>query len=330
MIRVSGFRIKITHTIAIAAVIFLMADAAHASVTFSRPLKLGMSGDDVKNLQIRLNSDPDTAIAMTGPGSPGNESSYYGKLTQLAVIRYQEKNRDLILRPNGLASGTGFVGAATLAVLNRNDVSWQTTLNTFKSQPVVTAVSTTTKLANESLIKALRDKNPNNPNLTNLDKVLEALDRVGVKRGYDSNKVAELKGLVMTQAASTTDLWNAFADFLVAKSVKRGNLFASVWYSIVPKLAHAQGMFWGGMIYFPIDCTCTDNWDMTVQPLAPNYLEFLTVTQGIEGYNYHNLPFALYAKGEYDPESQCQIEAGDDCIDYPSEGDVMYLTGSSP
>lgn len=58
------------------------------SFNFSRNLSLGMEGDDVKNLQVCLNKKGFN-IAMVGVGSIGNETTYFGSLTEKALIRYQ-------------------------------------------------------------------------------------------------------------------------------------------------------------------------------------------------------------------------------------------------
>jgi streptogramin lyase len=81
---------------------------AGAPVLFTKYLSLGSRGPDVYILQKLLNS-LGFVIATTGPGSPGNETDYFGALTKAAVIKYQKaKGIDPI----------GVVGPATRASLN--------------------------------------------------------------------------------------------------------------------------------------------------------------------------------------------------------------------
>jgi peptidoglycan hydrolase-like protein with peptidoglycan-binding domain len=84
---------------------------------FTRSLKIGMSGSDVKDLQIFLNAQHFT-VSSSGPGSPGNETYYYGPATSRAVTKFQEAYASQVLTPNGLTQGTGYFGPATMKLSN--------------------------------------------------------------------------------------------------------------------------------------------------------------------------------------------------------------------
>jgi peptidoglycan hydrolase-like protein with peptidoglycan-binding domain len=58
---------------------------------FSQTLNLSQSSIEIRYLQIILNSDPDTKLADSGPGSKDQETEYFGPLTKAAIIKFQEK-----------------------------------------------------------------------------------------------------------------------------------------------------------------------------------------------------------------------------------------------
>ncbi len=89
-----------------------------ANFMFNQNLSQGSRGMAVKYLQIVLNANPDTRLAQTGPGSPGNETEYFGPITREAVNKFQSKYASEILNPIGLNAPTGFVGTQTRAKLN--------------------------------------------------------------------------------------------------------------------------------------------------------------------------------------------------------------------
>ena len=76
---------------------------------FTRGLKRGISGDDVRMLQVILNSDPSTQVASSGDGSPGNETIYFGPATMRAVRQFQLKY-GIVLAGN---PALGYVGPKT-------------------------------------------------------------------------------------------------------------------------------------------------------------------------------------------------------------------------
>jgi len=84
---------------------------------FTRTLKIGDKGAEVKKLQEYLNQDGDTLVAKQGPGSPGNETEYFGPLTQDAVRRYQCK-KDIVCKGSEETTGWGQVGPQTRRALN--------------------------------------------------------------------------------------------------------------------------------------------------------------------------------------------------------------------
>ncbi len=88
-----------------------------STMSFTRNLKIGDQGPDVKLLQQILNIDPVTAVAVSGIGAVGKETATFGAMTQRAVIRFQKKYAAMTLTPIGLVEGTGYVGSLTRSAL---------------------------------------------------------------------------------------------------------------------------------------------------------------------------------------------------------------------
>jgi len=87
------------------------------SYHFTRTIRRGMSGKDVLALQQFLNTKGFT-LAASGPGAPGEETSYFGQLTYAALVRYQDAHTDAILAPLKVAKGTGLFGPSTRTFVN--------------------------------------------------------------------------------------------------------------------------------------------------------------------------------------------------------------------
>jgi len=93
------------------------AMASTSSPVFTETLKLGATSTQVKQLQIFLNKHG-FAVAPSGAGSPGHETSYFGPATKAALMKFQEAHKEEILYPEGLTSPTGYFGASTMKVAN--------------------------------------------------------------------------------------------------------------------------------------------------------------------------------------------------------------------
>ena len=73
---------------------------------FTKILKLSSVGDEVRQLQIFLNTHGFT-VSKIGNGSAGKETAYFGQKTKDALIKFQEANAKDILIPQDLIKGTG-------------------------------------------------------------------------------------------------------------------------------------------------------------------------------------------------------------------------------
>lgn len=86
---------------------------------FSRNLQLHSTGEDVRCLQQYLNTHGFT-VSPSGPGSPGNETQYFGNLTYNALVNFQNAHAADILTRVGLTQGSGYFGPSTRTFINGN------------------------------------------------------------------------------------------------------------------------------------------------------------------------------------------------------------------
>lgn len=85
---------------------------ASAGAGITKQLDLGMNDPEVANLQKFLNANG-FPVAQSGPGSAGNETSYFGPATQAALEKYQA-SKGIVSSGDPTTTGFGRVGPTTL------------------------------------------------------------------------------------------------------------------------------------------------------------------------------------------------------------------------
>jgi hypothetical protein len=89
----------------------------NVSGSITANLNFGMTNPQVGILQRLLNGLGFT-ISTSGPGSPGQETNYFGQLTREAVKRFQ-CGKAIVCDGNEASTGFGRVGPKTRALLNQ-------------------------------------------------------------------------------------------------------------------------------------------------------------------------------------------------------------------
>lgn len=298
--------------------------------TFTTNLSLGSKGMQILLLQQFLNRDPDTRIASTGPGSPGQETSYFGMLTKAAVVRFQQKYAQEVLAPVGLFQGNGYVGVYTRAKLNALSAL------TASTAPSISAIPTTS--TGSSQATALQ-----NPNLKNLDGFLAALESVAIKQGSSASGIATMKEQVMKVVATTTDLQAVFEKMVQSQSNQTirddsflGRTLATMEKALetvfLPERANAAVPVvpFGGALLSAFPCKCSGTWIIYISPLPPSYATVLTYVLGSQAFLSYNIPYTSWLLGSYAPGAGVCLVPATPCYPLPSWGKITPMVGSSP
>ncbi len=95
------------------------SSGAPAKHIFTKILKQGMNDSEVFFLQQYLNAHG-FPVALSGVGSAGHETNFFGAKTAQALAQFQQAHADAVLKSAGLTKGTGYFGSLTMKFVNAN------------------------------------------------------------------------------------------------------------------------------------------------------------------------------------------------------------------
>jgi hypothetical protein len=321
---------------------------------FLRTLKMGMSGEDVRELQKFLNTDIETRVSLSGAGSLGNETTYFGPATHRALIAFQEKYRTEILSPLGLTQGTGVFGLKTrVHVLSKNKKRVAQNVANTQPLPPSSFVAPTQTTASVSPVNTVTSVVSTNPNLKNLEYAITEVKKIGVNEGVSSSDLALVEQSLRAVSATSTDLTKKFLETVVTSkkqahidvlntklSVKPDSFLGKTLVRFgIAKIAHAVAPVpFGGTVVFAAPCTCgPEAWLVIINPLPPSYATALSYILGTQIFLTNTLPLSVLPPhsaqsflGEYlAAVPSCRMVVPPGCVVVPTWGTITPYVGSS-
>ncbi len=316
------------------------SDMVSSGFIFQKNLSYGERAyPDVNHLQYFLDQDSRTAVASSGPGSIDDVSSFFGEKTADAVSRFQSLYPMYTLEPLGLSQPTGFFGNLSRAKANEMLASMRT------------AASNSPKIQNESsttVDQTVRSSSSSFNSQDNLvislvsakvDKQMRNISDNSVRQGIKDGILAKLKSEILkTKIQAFSDPsqesgWDRFVGPL--KTAFLGTVAYAAQISepstkIDSVLAQVGGMGetpFGGEYLFSVQCTCGDDNLNYILNYTDNNMLSLLYEPGQSKLFANNDEYGTYQVGTYSQASQeCEIEAGDDCVDIEPDG----IYGSEP
>lgn len=344
---------KILILVATAGLVFAPFFSALAG--FDRNLSLGDSGADVRELQELLNSDSRTKVASFGPGSSGEETTFFGSLTHDAVIRFQELYASEILRPISLLRGTGFVGLLTRGKLNQLN---RTSAEILPRQSEEEVTNTKSELSAGS---SLTDEEIVQKNIRETSFIVNLVLEEGQKQGLSQNELSQIEREIKSTIATTTDLAALFRseiekglsidknfnDLLRDTQDKVRRLSQTNFpdeslsvmdffqkavfdFSLFGKQAQAQTFLHFGGRVVGIPCTCTGGavWKVGVTPPSPAIADYIIGTQASLWYNFATVQ-GVHSVGKILTGPQICWMTATPCVLIPGEGVITPIVGTS-
>lgn len=309
-------------------------DLLSSGFKFEKNLKMGDSSyPDVNYLQYFLNKDERTTVSKIGAGSDKQTTSFFGTKTKKALNNFQ----NIYKLPQGIFGPESRGKANQILDIMRSatTTTMQTdTNNAFRAddQRVIGLMSDkidrqTSKISSNSkkdsikttIIAKLKDE-------IRKARFQSYINKSGFQMVYDSDK----EDLPFKKESLNASGWNTFLSY--AKKAFSTTIAYAYTNPDKASLAFGGGGAetpFGGMHIIAIQCTCGQNTLHYILDYRTNNLLALIYQPGSSIlYSNYNL-YGLYELGTYGPVTQsCQIEAGEDCVELQSDGDLGHTPGT--
>lgn len=338
---------RFTFTAILFLVIVLIPFSGNAQV-FNRDLRIGSAGEDVKTLQLLLNENPLTRLSNAGPGSPGNETTYFGILTHGAVVRFQDLNASSVLTPLGIAKGTGFFGPSTRAYVAFLEGAklGETTGKALLDDDTDTNIEIIDKpkqLKNlaiqnfNSYSEVVRENLEGTLPDQKIDEVLENIEE-GVEDAdygmfFQETLVTDSVEDILEKMRKAGASPGSKTEGILREALEDPSPLSSLLMDwLLPETVYAQ-IPYGTLINVPYPCTCTGGtvWQMYLTGYiygAPTEFS-LDYVLGTQGFLSYTLPIARHQLGFFTPGGASCWQVATPCVVVPSYGTVNPIVGSS-
>jgi len=120
MLKKRGLFIELT-IISLFLFVFFIHSVLASGFLFNHNLSLGSINNDVKQLQVYLNTNG-FIVAKSGAGSKGKETTIFGKATKASLIKFQKANK--------INPAIGYFGPVTRNYINKKNINNQNNTNT--------------------------------------------------------------------------------------------------------------------------------------------------------------------------------------------------------